>query len=74
MSQNVFLCLLYFYTFPIADLQLFVKLTDLGSKNPLQLAHSGYQEAKIFGTKVWSGSLDFNLNKIESIVSEHKIS
>ena len=36
-------------------------MTDLGSKNPLQLAHSGYQDTKIFGTKVWGGSLDFNL-------------
>ena len=36
-------------------------MTDLGSKNPLQLAHSGYQDAKIFGTKVWGGSLDFNI-------------
>ena len=35
-------------------------MTDLGSKNPLQLAHSGYQDTKIFGTKVWGGSLDFN--------------
>ena len=37
-------------------------MTDLGSKNPLQLAHFGYQDAKIFGTKVLGGSLDFNVN------------
>ena len=40
---------------------LLLQWIDLGSKNPLQLAHSGYQDAKIFGTKVWGGSLDFNL-------------
>ena len=39
----------------------FVQWIDLGSKNPLQLAHSGYQDTKIFGTKVWGGSLDFNI-------------
>ena len=33
----------------------------MGSKNPLQLAHSGYHDTKILGTKVWGGSLDFNL-------------
>ena len=37
-------------------------MTDLGSKKPLQLAHFGYEDAKILGTKVWGGSLDFNLN------------
>ena len=35
-------------------------------ENPLQLAHSGYQDTKIFGTKVWGGSFDFNLNHAES--------
>ena len=38
-------------------------MTDLGSKNPLQLAHSGYQDTKICGTKVWGGSLDFNIQR-----------
>ena len=60
--KTYFLCLLYIYTFPIASFLLFLQLTDLGSKNPLQLAHSGYQDTKIFGTKVWGGSLDFNLS------------
>jgi hypothetical protein len=36
-------------------------LTDLGSKKPLQLAHFEYEDAKIFGTKVCGGSLEFNL-------------
>ena len=35
-----------------------VQLIDLGSKNLLQLAHSGYQD---FWTKAWGGSLDFNI-------------
>ena len=39
----------------------FFQWIDLGSKKPLQLAHSGYQDTKIFGTEVWGGSLDFNL-------------
>ena len=43
-------------------------MTDLGSKNPLQLAHFEYQDAKIFGTKVWDGSLDFNLS--ENVVAK----
>ena len=38
----------------------FVQWIDLVSKNPLQLAHSAYKDTKIFGTKVWGGSLDFN--------------
>ena len=58
---NTFLCLLYIYTFIIASFKFFVRWFDLGSKNSLQLAHSGYQENKILGTKVWGGSLDFNL-------------
>ena len=36
-------------------------MTYLGSKKPLQLAHFGYEDAKILGTKVWGGSLDFNV-------------
>ena len=31
------------------------------SKTALQFAHSGYKDFKIFGTKVWGGSLDFNI-------------
>ena len=34
-------------------------------ENPLQLAHSGYQDTKIFGEKVWDGSLDFNLDNLK---------
>ena len=41
--------------FPIATFKFFVQWIDLGSKNPLHLAHSGYQNTKIFGTKVWGG-------------------
>ena len=41
-------------------------MTDLGSKNPLQLAYSGYQDTKIFGTKVLGGSLDFNLEEFSN--------
>ena len=59
--KTLFLCLLYIYTFPIASFWFFVQWIDLGSKNPLQLAHSSYQDTNIFGTKVWDGSLDFNL-------------
>ena len=59
--KTLFLCLLYIYTFPIASFRFFVQWIDLGSKNPLQLAYSGYQDAKIFGTKVLGGSLDINL-------------
>ena len=40
-------------------------MTDLGSKNPLQLAHSEYQDTKIFGTKVGGGSLDFDVDLVE---------
>ena len=56
-----------FYIFYISTLfqlqvfNFFVQLTDLGSKNPLQLAHSEYQDTKIFGTKVWGGSLNTDL-------------
>ena len=56
-----------FYVFYISTLfqllfqLLVVQLTDLGSKKLLQLAHFGYEDAKIFGTKVWGVSLDFNL-------------
>ena len=39
----------------------FVQWIDLGSKTPLQAAHSGFQDIKFFGTIVWGGSLDFNL-------------
>ena len=56
VSQNVFfLCLLYIYTFPIVSFWFFVQWTVLGSKKPLQLTQSGYQETKIFGTKVCGG-------------------
>ena len=58
--KTQFLCLLYIYTFPIA----FFQWIYLGSKNPLQLALSGYQDTKIFGTKVWGGSMDFNLTHL----------
>ena len=63
--KTLLLCLLYIYTFPIASFCVFVQWIDLGSENPLQLAHSGYKDTKIFGTKVWGGSFDFNIN-IES--------
>ena len=59
--KTLFLCLLYIYTFPIASFRFFVQWVDLGSKNPLQLANSGYQDNKSFGTKVEGGSLDFNV-------------
>ena len=59
--KTLFLCLLYIYTFPIESFWLIVKWIDLGSKKPLKLAYSEYQDTKIFGTKVWGGSLDFNL-------------
>ena len=61
--QTLFLCLLYIYTFLIASFWSLVQWIDLGSKNPLQLDHSGYQDTKIFGTQVWGGSLDSNLSK-----------
>ena len=53
-----------FYIYTLFQLQvflLFVQLNDLGSKKPLQLANFGYKDAKIFGTKVLGGSLDFNV-------------
>ena len=59
--KTLFWCLLYIYTFPIASFRFFVQWIDLGSKNPLQLTHSGYQDTKIFGTKVFGGSMDFNV-------------
>ena len=43
-------------------------MTDLGSKKPLQLAHFGYEDAKILGTKVWGGSLDFNIIKMSKMI------
>ena len=39
-------------------------MTYLDSKKPLHLAHFGYEDANIFGTKVWGGSLDFNIFKL----------
>ena len=40
--KTEFLCLVYIYTFQIASFfKFFFQLTYLGSKNPLQLAHSG---------------------------------
>ena len=41
----------------------FVQWIDFGSKKPLQLTHSGYQDTKIWGTKVRDGSLDFNVGR-----------
>ena len=37
------------------------RLSDQVGENTLQLARSGYQDTKIFATKVWGGSLDFNI-------------
>ena len=48
-------------------------MTDLGSKKPLKLAHFGYKDVKIFGTIVWDGSLDINIDsfmKIFKIMTE----
>ena len=56
-----FFFFIYIYTFPITSVQFFVQWIDLGSKKTLQLAHSRYQDTKIFGTKVWGGSLDLNI-------------
>ena len=64
-SKTLFLWLLYIYTFQIATFWFFVQWIDLGSKNPLQLVRSGYQDTKNFGTKVWGGSLDFNLSQAQ---------
>ena len=47
----------------IFQLQFFVQWIDLGSKNPLLVAHSGYQDTTISGTKVCGGSMDFNLGR-----------
>ena len=57
--KTLFLCLLYIYTFPIASFKFFVQWIDLGLKNPLQWATNA---TKIFGTKVWGDSLDFNID------------
>ena len=38
VSENVFLFLLYIYTFPIASFHFFCELNDLGSKLGLQTA------------------------------------
>ena len=62
--KTLFLCLLYIYTF-----RSFVQWIDLDPKNPLQLAHFGYQDTNIFGTKVCGGSLDFNLSLKPSHIS-----
>ena len=66
--KTLLLCLLYIYTFPFASFCVFVQWIDLGSKNPLQLAHSGHKDTKIFGTKVWGASLDFNINTYSKIL------
>ena len=41
--KTLFSCLFYIFTCQIASFWVFVQWTDLGSKNLLQLAHSGYQ-------------------------------
>ena len=64
--KTLFICLLYIYTFPIASFWFCVQWIDLGSKKTLKLTHSGYQDNRIFGTKVWGGSLHFNLNSIKA--------
>ena len=60
---------LYFYIGYIStlfQLQLFdfCSIDWFRLQNPLQLAHSGYQDTKIFWTKVWAGSLDFDLSLV----------
>ena len=64
VSQNViFMSFIYLHFLNcIFFLKLFVQLTELVYKKPLQLDHFGYKEAKIFWTKVWGGSLDFNIS------------
>ena len=57
--KTLFVCLLDINTFLIASFWFFVQWTDLGSNNPLQLAHSRYHD-----TKIWGGSLDFNVSSI----------
>ena len=56
--KTLFLCLLHIYTLQVFD---FFQLINFGSKNPFQLAHSGYQDIKIFGTKLWGGFFGFQL-------------
>ena len=60
--QMLLWILLYIYIFLIASFRFFVHWIDLDSKKPLQLAHSGYQDNKNFETKVWDGSLVFNIS------------
>ena len=48
-------------------------MTNLVSKKPLQLAHFGYEDAKILGTKVWGGSLDFNLWCFEDLEEKDQL-
>ena len=36
----------------------------------MQLAHSGHQDAQTFGSKVWGGSLDFNISPLTPISSD----
>ena len=71
VPKRYFFCLLYIYTFLITSFRFFVQWIDLGPKNPLQLAYSGYQETKIFWTKHWGGSLDFNLNVSTKFVASN---
>ena len=63
MSQNfVFMSVLYLH---------FYNCMFLSSKKTLQLAHSRYQDTKIFVTKVWGGSLGFNISKSHFLLLNH---
>ena len=50
VPKRYFMSVIYLH-FSIASFWFLVKWIDLGSKNPLQLALSRYQDTKIFGTK-----------------------
>ena len=80
LSENTVQCpKTFFYVCYISTLfQFFVQWIDLGSKKALQLTHSGYKDTKNFGTKVWGGSLDFNVTfelsvKYKTVLKGHYI-
>ena len=61
VSENtIFMSFIYLH-FSNCKFLTFCSIDWFRFQNPLQLAHFRYQDAKIFGTKVWGGSLDFNL-------------
>ena len=63
VSQNViFMSFIYLHFFNCKFLTLW-SIDWFRFQKPLEIGPFQYQDAKIFGTKVWGGSLDFNTSK-----------